>query len=210
MKKNIILFAIISFILLILSDLTKEILELNVLLYNSLSEKLTSKQVLQIFEMQEKWHWVGYVFVPVFLFLKTIIISSIIYTGVFLFSKKQILFKEIWNVVLKAEFIFLLVPVFKIIWFYFFQTNYKLVDIQCFYPLSAINITGYQGIEQWLIYPFQTINLFELAYIVYLGYELGKLTGTSHDNGLKIMTYSYVPMIVLWVTVVMFFSLNFS
>jgi hypothetical protein len=46
----------------------------------------------------------------------------------------------LWGFVIIAEFVFLLVPIFKIIWFYFFQTNYTLEDIQYFYPLSALNI----------------------------------------------------------------------
>ena len=107
-------------------------------------------------------------------------------------------------------FIFLLVPILKIIWFYFFQTNYTLEDIQYFYPLSALNIIGYAGLEPWLIYPLQILNLFELAYIIYLAYQIGKVTSTNTDTGFKIMMYSYVPTLLLWVCVVMFLTLSMS
>jgi hypothetical protein len=40
-----------------------------------------------------------------------------------------------------------IIPIFKIIWFYFFQTNYTLEDIQYFYPLSALNIVDYKELE---------------------------------------------------------------
>jgi hypothetical protein len=93
----------------------------------------------------------------------------------------------LWGFVITAEFVFLLVPLFKIIWFYLFQTNYTPEDIQYFYPLSALNIVGYKGLEAWLIYPFQ----FELAYWMVLAYFIGKITETNMDRGLKIMASSY-------------------
>ena len=141
--------------------------------------------------------------------IKVSIISSVLYIGAF-FTAKEAAFKAIFSKVLSAEFIFLLLPIFKIIWFYFFQTNYTLEDIQTFYPLSALNIIGYAGLEPWLIYPLQTLNLFELAYIIYLANEIGKLTQTNTDKGFKIMMYSYVPTMLLWVCVVMFLTLSMS
>lgn len=188
----------------------KNLLHFDKILYNSLTEKLTSNQIENYFEFQNKWNWLGNVFLPIFILIKTIIISCTIYTVVFFFNKEKIAFKNILNIIIKAEFIFLLIPILKIIWFYFFQTNYTLEDIQYFYPLSALNIIGYAGLEPWLIYPLQILNLFELAYIIYLAYEIGKLTNTNTDNGFKIMMYCYVPTLLLWVCVVMFLTLSMS
>ena len=94
---------------------------------------------------------------------------------------------------------------FLIFWFY-----YKLEDIQYFYPLSALNIVGYQDLEPWFIYPFQTLNLFEVTYWLILAYFIGKATQTSMDQGLKIVAYSYGSALLLWVVTVMFFTLNYS
>ena len=111
---------------------------------------------------------------------------------------------------------FLGVGVLKIIWFYFFQTSYTLEDLQYFYPLSALNIVGYQGLESWFIYPLQVLNLFELAYWLLLAYFIGKLAFTEKDKGkpmdlgFKIVASSYGSALLLWVVVVMFFTLNYS
>lgn len=175
-----------------------------------LTENHSTLQIENILRLQEKWQWIGYALVPIYILLKTSITTSILYIGLFFFSKKNITFKNIWNSVLNAEFIFLLVPLLKLVWFYFSQTAYTLEDVQYFYPLSALNITDYKGIEPWLLYPLQTLNLFEFAYIIYLSYQIGYLTKTNADNGLRIVSYSYVPALVLWVTVVMFFTLNYS
>jgi hypothetical protein len=179
------------------------------LLFSSLAENLTSKQIENFFNFQKKWQWISYVFIPIYVLLKVSIISSVLYIGAF-FTNKETTFKTLFSIVLSAEFIFLIIPILKIIWFYFFLTNYTLEDIQYFFPLSALNITGYKGIDPWLIYPLQVLNLFEVAYIVYLSYQIGKLTKTNADTGLKIVAYSYVPALLLWVAVVMFFTLNYS
>ena len=210
MKSTYIKYVLLCIILLIFAEVTKHSLNFDKLIYNSLSETLSSNQIEKILDVQKKWQWVGYFFVPFYMFLKTIIITSFIYIGVYFFSKVEVTFKFIWDSIIKAEFVFLFVPILKLIWFYFFQTTYTLEDIQYFYPLSALNIIGYKGLDTWLLYPLQTLNLFEVAYIIYLSYQIGSLTKTNADNGLKIVSYSYVPALLLWVTVIMFFTLNNS
>lgn len=209
MKKQTILLLVLILIYLTLIEIPKQFLNTNALIYNSLSEQFGNEQVLKILSLQKKWEWVGYLIVPIIVLIKTILIATVLYIGI-AFTDAKITFISIFNKVVQAEFIFLLVPIFKIIWFYFFQTNYKLEDIQYFFPFSAINITGYEGLEPWFIYPLQTLNLFELAYIIYLGYQMGKLTNTNPDKGIKIVVSSYVPALVLWICTVMFLTLNYS
>ncbi|MCD9576887.1 hypothetical protein [Flavobacterium soyae] len=208
MKYPFVKWLILSIGTILIGEIFKKSIPFYELIYNSLSQQFTIKQVKEIIDIQKKWEWINYIFLPILLLLKTSAISSIIYIGLFL-SNKNLKFIIILNFVLKAEFIFLLVPIFKIIWFYFFQTYYTLEDIQYFYPLSALNIVGYKDLENWFIYPFQVLNLFELFYIIYLGYEIGKLTNTNADYGLKIVALSYIPSLLLWVTTVMFFTLNY-
>uniref|UniRef100_UPI004047898B hypothetical protein n=1 Tax=Flavobacterium sp. TaxID=239 RepID=UPI004047898B len=98
----------------------------------------------------------------------------------------------------------------------FVNTTASLNEIQYFYPLSALNIVGYQSVESWFIYPLQVLNLFELAYWLLLSYFVGKLAFTEKDNGkpmdlgFKIVASSYGSVLLLWVVVVMFFTLNYS
>ena len=202
------------FLLIFLYDLIilflEKILKIKEMSYSYLTERLTRSQLKEMSNLHDKTKLINYGIFPLFILFKTLIIASIIYIGAFFYSKSGVTLKNIWNSVINAEFILLLVPIFKIIWFYFFQTNYTLEDLQFFYPLSAINITGYNGLEPWLIYPLQTLNLFEVAYIIYLSYQIGYLTKTNADNGLKIVSFSYIPALLLWVTVVMFFTLNYS
>jgi hypothetical protein len=203
-------YAILCIANILLGELAKNLLNIDKLLYLSLAESLTNNQIQEIFAFQIRWHWLEYLIIPIILLIKTSLIASILYMGIFFFSKIPITFKQLWNFVIIAEFIFLIVPIIKTIWFYFFQTDYTLEDIQYFYPLSALNIVGYKGLEPWLIYPFQIINLFELAYWLILAYFIGKITENNMDRGLKIVASSYGSALLLWAAVIMFFTLNYS
>ncbi|WP_310559150.1 hypothetical protein [Flavobacterium sp.] len=210
MKSTFYKYLILTILFFLLTEITKHILNFDKLVYNSLAEKLTSNQIKNLFDFQDKWKWLGYVFIPIYILLKTSIIATVLYIGVFFFSKKEVKFKLVWEIVVKSEFVFLLVPVFKILWFCFVETNYKLNDFQYFYPLSALNIIGYTGLETWFIYPFQTLNLFELVYWLLLAFYLGKATETNMDKGFKIVVFSYGPALLLWIVLVMFLTLNNS
>lgn len=209
-KTNYILLLLLSTVTIIVSKTGNNLLNIEELYYNSLSVNLTTQQVEKTFELQKKIQWLYYIIVPIITLIKTIIISTIIYIGIMLVANRKMSFNMVWHFILKAEFIFVFVNISKIVWFYLFQTNYNLEDLQYFYPLSALNIIGYKGLETWFVYPFQVINLFELFYVIYLGFQIGKLTNTNTDYGLKIVGLSYVPCLLLWVTTVMFFILNFS
>ncbi|PBJ06636.1 hypothetical protein [Flavobacterium sp. ACN6] len=209
MKNLFLKYLIISLAFTLISEITNNLLNVNGLLRYFLSDYLTLKELNNYFEFQNKWHWLTYFFIPIIILLKTSIITLILYIGLFL-SSKDLKYSKICCIVINAEFIFLLVPIIKTIWFLFFQTNYSLLDIQNFYPLSALNIVGYKNLESWFIYPFQILNLFELSYIIFLAFQIGKLTQTNTDYGLKIVRSSYIPVLFLWVATVMFFTLNYS
>lgn len=203
-------FIIISIFLIISGLVTKSLLNLDNLILDNLSTSITRNQLIEYLDFKKKWQWLSFAIIPILLLIKTTVVASILYIGTFFYSKAKVTFKNLWQIAVKAEFIFLGVGILKIIWFYFFQTNYTLEDIQYFYPLSALNIFDYKELEPWLIYPLQTLNVFELAYIIILSYQIGTLTLTNPDTGLKIVASSYIPALLLWVTIIMFFTLNFS
>ena len=214
--KKIVLYILLNIFLL---ELLKELLKLDQLTYNKLTETLSFNQVEKILQFQKKINNWLYLVLPLLMIFKIFLISSVLYIGTFFYSKAKVTFKQLLNAVIKAEFVFLGVGVLKIIWFYFFQTNYTLEDLQYFYPLSALNIVGYKGLDTWFIYPLQTLNLFELAYWFLLAYYVGKIASPTKnkeennypiDFGLKIVASSYGSALLLWIVVVMFFTLNYS
>ena len=199
----------LSIVLILASEIANTLLGLEDLLYNSLSEQLTSEQLQNYFQFKDKWQWLGYVFTPLFLLIKVAIIAAILDIGCFFFEQ-QIKYKTLFDCVVKAEFVFVLVVVFKTVWFYVFQQDYTLQDLQSFYPLSVLNIVGYEDLHPWFIYPLQVLNVFELVYWFVLANLLSKVLNITTHKGMGIVASSYGLSLVIWVVAVMFFTLNMS
>jgi hypothetical protein len=207
--KNSSYFLILVFLSIVLAELYQIILNVDGLFISSLAEQFSYEQISKAANSQKKWEWISYLFIPVLSLLKISIISAILDMGCFFFER-EIKYKKLFNIVLKAEFIFLLVIIFKTTWFYFFKSDYTFDNLQYFYPLSALNIIGYQGLETWLIYPFQVLNLFEVAYWFILAYLIGKEINDTTDKGFSIVASSYGVGLLIWVVGVMFLTLNMS
>jgi hypothetical protein len=122
LKKHKILF--LSILFFSSGYITNILLESDKLVLNSIAEQLSVNQIENFLKIQEKWQLASFLLLPVIFYIKASIISSILYVGVFFFSKTKVNFKQLLNVSIKAEFVFLGVGVLKLIWFYFFQTNY--------------------------------------------------------------------------------------
>ncbi|WP_299896067.1 hypothetical protein [uncultured Aquimarina sp.] len=206
--KNIYTFLLLVGITLLLTFLSQWVLNSDALLYDSLSEQLSNDQIQHIISFNKKWQWISYALLPVLLLIKISVISSVLWMGTFFFDK-NISFKKLFNIVTKAEFIFVVVSIIKISWFAF-QQDYTLEDVQSFYPLSALALVGQEGLETWFVYPFQTLNLFELFYWITLAWLLSKQIKVTKDKALKIVVSSYGSALLIWVVAVMFFTLNVS
>lgn len=189
--------------------ITQELLKTEVLLAETLLEQFTRDQVLEVINFNRKWEWITYVLLPLLLLLKIALIAKIIDVGVF-FIDKKVSYNKLFSAVLKAEFIFLLAPVLKLGWFYFIHTDFALVDLQNFYPLSLINITGYENLESWFIYPLQAFNLIEVAYWFILAFQVKKILEVDFGRSFSIVMSSYGVILLIWIIAVMFFTLNMN
>lgn len=207
MKKY--LFILLVIVTILLGYVSKLLLNTDELVIDSLAQQMTKEQLESTLIFKEKLQWIGYLFIPILLLLKVSLIAAVLDLGMFFFEK-EVRYKKLFNIVTKAEFVFILVGGLKIYWFYYFKQDYTLEDLQYFYPLSALNIVGYEGLQKWFIYPFQVLNLFELAYWFVLAYLLGKELKISSKKGLAIVASSYGVALLIWVVGLMFFTLNIS
>lgn len=211
LKNNYIIIFFLSVVTVALGLISKSVLGIEEVLYNSLSNQLTTYEIKEYIRFQTKWEWVSYIFIPILLVIKIAMVSAVLDIGCFLFGK-EIKYRRIFNLVTKAEFIFLLATIIKITWFYFYHFNLTLLEIQYFYPLSIVNLINYNSLEPWFIYPLQLLNLFELVYWIILSYSLDKEFKFCEDQhvGIKIVANSYGVGLIIWTVGVMFFTLNIS
>ena len=192
-----------------LAILTQEFLNTEQLLIKTLYEQFSSDQVNRILNFNRKWEWVSYLLLPLILLLKISLIAKILDAGIF-FIDRKISYGKLFSLVLRAEFIFLGIPVAKFLWFYLVQTDFDLIDLQTFYPLSLMNITGYRNLESYFIYPLQILNIFEVVYWFVLAYDIKKRLDITFSKAFNAVMLSYGICLFIWIVAVMFFYLNMS
>lgn len=181
-------------------------LESDNLFYNEFANQFSSEQINVIISNKEKYGWVAYIFLPLILTLKLVLISCSFFVGVFFLNIKAS-FTKIIKVVIVADFLFIIPILIKLIWFSFFNTEYSLKDVQYFYPLSVLNLVDYNLIDKVWIYPFQLINVFEFLYIFLIAYILKMQFKIDFDKSLSAVLLSYVPVLFMLMVISVFLSL---
>lgn len=205
--KSIYYFILLASSTLVLGFISEWMLNSDSIIFNSLADKMTKSQLDELINFKNKWQLAVYSLAILFLLFKIFIISLILDAGLFFYNLK-LRYKELFKIVVKAEFVFLLPIIFKTIWFYFFSQGFSMIDLQYFYPLSVINLVDYNNLEVWQAYPLQIINLFELAYLFILAILLSKKLKLKLFRGFMIVLVSYFTSLMIWVVSVMFFYLS--
>ena len=116
-------FLLLLLLSILLNFLLKYLLINEEIYYNTFIDKLSIDQVEEFIDSQKKWEWLGYVLIPLFLLIKIYIVAAVLDLGCFFFDR-EIKYSRLFNLVVRAEFIFLLVIILKIVWFYVFQQDY--------------------------------------------------------------------------------------
>ncbi len=184
-------------------------LDYDKLVLNFYSEQLAQEQIEKLLESQEKWAWIGYAIIPLLILIRSSLVALCLSVGVFFYEMEcKIPFKDFFRIALVGEFVLVLVGYFKLGYFYFIKTDYTLQDLQQYYPLSYINFLDLEKIQPWLVYPLQTINLFEISYFFVLVYGLWKLLKNKFSKSFEIVAVSYGGGLLIWLGLVMFLKMH--
>ncbi|WP_292945044.1 MULTISPECIES: hypothetical protein [unclassified Mucilaginibacter] len=193
----------------VLTFLFQKVLLTKNVYYNSLQDQLDNSRIDQLFDSQAKYAWFGYVVIPIWLLIKITIITLCLQAGIILQNIK-LSFKKTFTIAITAEFVFLLSIFIKFFWFFFVKTNYTIADVQQFYPISALNLFDVKTISPLLVYPLQTLNIFEVLYWFILAAGISQALKTDMDKGVRIVFVSYIPALVVWLCCVVFLTVNLT
>jgi hypothetical protein len=154
-----------------------------------------------IYESMKKWIYLS---TAAYLFIKISAISLIFYTALFLRGESSS-FGEIFRVVVLSEYIFLIPAGIKVIYFHNIYTSGTLADWHKMYILSALSL--FENVPGDWYYALQTLNIFEISYWFLLAWGLAKISRLSYDSSLQLVCLSYIPALLIWVSLVSFFSI---
>jgi len=199
---------VFSLLYLALAWLNSEFLVTRDLFYNSLGAKLSADRIDQVISSEARFRWIGYVAVPIVVFLKVVMVAACMYTGVIM-GNHPAPFKDIMKVALLAETVLVLAAFFRLACLLYKGVN-TFDDIRSFYPLSLLQVVNMQSIPAYAIYPIQTINLFEFAYWGVLALGLRHFLRLSFAKCIGMVLTTYGIGLCLWMLVVVFIQLQFS
>jgi hypothetical protein len=177
--------------------------------FNHYSSQLSYEQIQKMMSFRKEYEWLGYILTPIFYFIKISLISLCLYTGILLANIKNLSLAKIFSAVVLADILFLIPQLIKIVWFTF-QPNYTLEDLQYFMPISLLNIFNPKEIEPWLVYPLQSINVWEVAFWFALAFELKAYFEEDFTKSFGIVLASYGSGFMIWILFVVFLTLNFT
>lgn len=205
------LFIILVLLYIVTLIINNKVLKTDELIINFYSEQFVKEQIEELIINQKKWYWLPYAMIPLIILIRTSLVALCLNIGLFFYDiENKIKFKQLFKTALLGEFVLVLVGHFKFLYFYFIKTDFTLLNLQQFHPLSYTNFLDLNKLEPWLIYPLQTINLFEIAYFFVLVYGLHKLLKNKYFKSFEIVAVSYGSGLVIWLGLVMFLTLNMS
>lgn len=208
LKKNELLLSIIA-VNLILVWLSKTVLINETVFFNSYSEQMTYDRSMELFKKIRELSWISYLVTPLILIIKFSVLSLVVYIGFFISGlQKEVTLGMIFTIVVASEIVIVLASLSKFLWFAFFAGNYTLDEMSFFYPLSLINLFGQNEVAKYWIYPLQSVNLFQVAYILMLAMGLAKVSSVNREKADIIVLLTYGSALLLWIAFIMFITID--
>lgn len=178
-------------------------------LTDHLASQLSLDRIQQLLDFRDQWAWVNYVALPIIYLIKFGLVSLWILCGTVLLGYK-VRFKDIFHVVLVAEFVWLVPSFLSIIWFGVIDTDYSLVDIQYFQPLSLLNFFDAPSLDPWVVFPLRAFNVFEIIYALVLTLGMRKVIKTDWMDSVRFTIPVYGFGFVTWIVFITFLTLNMA
>lgn len=214
LKNNYLHFILLVLVTLLITYEFNYFIQTDDIYVQNFSDKYTKEAINHILDLRHAWSWVGYAFIPILLYISTIVIASIISLVIWISYMNEtninVKFSDAWRITLFAQWSSIAAMFTKIAWFGFIQTNYNLERLSSFYPLSIINFFDINHLDKLYVYPIQLINIFELIYWIILVLGIKGFLKCTWFKSLTIVFLSYGLMLFVWIVVIMFITFNLT
>jgi hypothetical protein len=168
---------------------------------------LNRVQIHEIILFAKKWEW-GIILLNILIvFIKIACVSVCLYLGLFFFSDQNSTYKVFFNVALKAEIVFVAYSIVRLLWYIFVHTPESIEEMQVI-PFSLMSFFDPAIIQPWLIYPLNTLNIFEVLYILMLSALIAVAIQIKFRKAIELVFVSYGAGLLLLMVAQMFLILN--
>jgi hypothetical protein len=177
--------------------------------YYALIDTLSEERIHELLSSQKKYEWILYSFGPVVYALKLFLMAACTYTG-FFFRNMTVKFSTLFEVALRSEFLFLLIPATRLIWFMFFDQNYSLDNVSEFPPYTAVSLFDSNALAFWIKYPLSFINLLQVAYILIMAKGISNDLEMKYSDSAALVLQTYGVALLIWILFTLFLLISYS
>ena len=190
--------------------LSKQFLYTDQLYYYTLSEQFTSEQIQKLITYQnETWRQLlGYALIPFVIIIRVLYTSLCLFIGN-LVNESKWKYKTIYTISLKSDIAFTLSSMCNF-YYYAISDNFNSIEDLGINCASLLKITGMENIPNWLIFAYNSINLFELFYVVLLILFIKTCFKITYIKSVVFVLLTYCVGNYLYVTGLTFLYLNLS
>ncbi|HPR31103.1 MAG TPA: hypothetical protein PLK12_03365 [Prolixibacteraceae bacterium] len=176
------------------------------LYYQTYSGQLSTEVIAKMLHIKYRFAWLSYVFVFVLLVGKLFLTTCCFWIGSFFAGAKN-KFRTFWSGVLIAEFVFVFFSFLKtgLLYIHNFET---LTEIGQFQPLTLLSLFDPSSIPGYFHYPLSLLSVPEVCYWLVLALQLRPVLSYSFFGSLWFVAKTYGVGLLIWVSVVVFFTLN--
>ncbi len=181
------------------------LIDVNSLYLNSYSSQLDENSINSIINSYNRYHLFSYPLTIVMLLVKLSLISLLFYAGIYM-KKIDVSCKSMLTVILNSEYILIAGSIISILFISLTNSHPTITDLYT-PPFSVLALFKSSEVEPWLRYPFSLLNIFEVFYWVALIVQWKKLTGKTYGESFDFIGSTYGLGLLLWVLVVVFFTI---
>lgn len=209
-QNNTIYFGLLCILSGIFAFLSKQYLFTDQLYSYTLSEQFTSEQIQKFISFQNAtWRQVvGYCLIPIMIIIRVLYTSLCLFIGN-LVNETHWKYETVYTISLKADIIFILSQIANF-YYYVVSGNYRTVEDLSVNCCSLLKVVGMKNIPQWLIFAYNSINVFELIYMILLVLLIKTCFQLTYMKSTVFVLLTYLIGNYLFVAGLTFLYLNFT
>ncbi len=175
----------------------------------SLGRFVNPDKLSAFLEGQHRMFFLSYLMLFVNLGIRMLLVSTCLLAGLLLTSQK-LPFRTLYRIVLFAESAFVAGVLFRLLVLAFSRDMNSLGHYLHFAPLSLYSFFPPDSVPVWLIYPLQTLDLFQAGYIFLLAAGIQHFMGKPLKKSLKLVLGSYGIGLLCWMIAVAFVTVSLN
>ena len=153
--------------------------------------------------------FLSYALIPVTIAIKMTLVAFCLMAGLLLTSQK-LSFSILFRIVLFAESAFVASTLFRLLVLAFSHTIDSLGQYMAFAPLSLFSFFHATSVPNWMVYPLQTIDVFQLLYVYFLAKGLQLYLKRPFKDSLEQVVGSYGLGLFTCMILFAFISITFN